>query len=382
MPPFIASQINNLPTKEERMMAKQLWNRSLPVAANVGIIEYNRVDAAKFKEKVDAKYGEAWWRRLEDLATGLNEAAGVIRGKVKGRELEGKVLNEGSGKGKEPGGKTVELPEGESKKSEMKKPNVTGGKANEPETITLAHLAETAALAAETEEGSPPPPPSPSSLASTNPLSALWYLLTAFFASGPPAASYLFVTLEAAIRHSSTTIHPLRIPAPPSFWTAAADWTQPRVGLTLILTLASSEKTTFAAFSRFSRSLNPPAPTADEMREKPTASLRKAVLRAKDDADRKRRTTVLGVNLRDVRYSELCEIYGKDAIEKEFVTFGRMFALGICPGEGAKLWLVGGGWGEVGTVWEGNERVGPGVGGWDEMDEFVRAFEGVVGVNV
>ena len=136
----------------------------------------------------------------------------------------------------------------------------------------------------------------------------------------------------------------------------------------------------FDAFARFSKSLGAPALKVSEMRKKTSASLRKAVIRAKVDAADKGRTTVLGVELRDVRYAQLCEEHGKE-IEKLFATFGRMFVLGVCP-EGAKLWLVGGEGDETGTVWEGNGKMGAGVGGWEEMDEFVRAFEGVAVAEV
>ena len=268
MPPFITSLINHLPTKEEGVIAKQLWNRSLPVAANVGIIEYNRVDVAKFKEEVGKKYGEGWWRRLEDLASGLNNAAGVIVGKKNngettkgnGKEVEGKVVEESSRKRKGPEMKTVELSEG-GDEPEMREPNKTGREAKEPKTKTLGHLAEAAAilvkpeLESETnfarstnaqgkEAQSKPdggvteaamsllslseiPADSPTTdfeaLAASNPLSALWYLIDRFFSKGHEAASYFFVTLEAAIRLDITTVHALNIPAPPAFWTDAAD---------------------------------------------------------------------------------------------------------------------------------------------------------------
>ena len=130
----------------------------------------------------------------------------------------------------------------------------------------------------------------------------------------------------------------------------------------------------FDAFARFSKSLGPPEATLDEMQTKPSASLRKAVLRAKADAREKQRTTVLGVNLRDGWYSRLYQRVGNEA-EKYYATFERMFVLGVCP-EGAKLWLVGGEWGETGTVGESNAKAGPAVGTWEEMDEFVAAFEG------
>lgn len=68
MPLFIARLIDGLPTAEERTDAKLLWNRSLPVAANVGIIEYNRVDGPVFREKMGNRYGEGWCRALENLA--------------------------------------------------------------------------------------------------------------------------------------------------------------------------------------------------------------------------------------------------------------------------------------------------------------------------
>lgn len=397
----------------------QLWNRSLPVCANVGVIEYNRVDAVNFKEKVGEKFGEGWWRRLEDLARELNEAAGVVVGKGKsggmirgkGKGIEGKALDEGSTKEKGPEIKNSESSTGSSKKSEMKKLNETARDVKEPEMNTLDQLAEAATLV-EMDEGSKTkttnstigegnetpakpedetteaamsllslaespadhPPNDPSALFVSNALSALWYLIDRFFSSGPSAASYFFVALEAAIRLDKTTIHPLHIPAPPAFWSDSADWSAPKVGLTLVLTLAASERDTFDAFARFSKSLGKPALRVEEMRKKGSASLRKAVLRAKDDAERKRRTTVLGVELRDLLYAQLCEVHGKD-IEKHFATFARMFVLGVCPG-GAKLWLVGGEWGETGTVWESNCKVGAAVGTWEEMDEFVRAFEG------
>ncbi len=127
--------------------------------------------------------------------------------------------------------------------------------------------------------------------------------------------------------------------------------------------------------------MGPPALSATEMRQTKPASLRKAVLCAKASARDKGRTTVLGVDLRDVGYSALCERYGREDIEARFATFGRMFVLGVCA-EGAKLWLVGGEWGEVSTVWESNGKVGAGVGTWEEMDEFVKAFEGVAVADV
>lgn len=421
MPSSITRLINNLPTTEERTAAKYLWNRSLPISANVGIIEYNRVDGAKFREKIGKRYGEGWWRRLEDLAGGLNEAAEVIVGKGKsggvgegkGKELEREPLDKASQDGKGLKVKNVEVPKETSKEHAEDTPSETGGKYKELETKTLNNLAEAAALVVKTEEESKTktatftpgegkeaqpkpdneateaalnllsisatpadkPTTSPETLATTNPLSALWYLIDRFFSSGPPAASYFFVALEATIRlDKPTVVHALNIPAPPAFWTDAADWKMPKVGMTLLLTLASSTKHMFDAFARFSKSLGKPGLQVEEMRQKHSASLRKAVIRAKADAVGKQRTTVLGVDLRDVRYSELCEVLGNE-VEKHFATFGRMFVLGICP-QGAKLWLVGGEWGETGTVWESNLKVGPAVGTWDEMDEFVRAFEG------
>ncbi|KAF6235461.1 hypothetical protein HO173_006144 [Letharia columbiana] len=414
MPASVTSLIDKLPTTGERIAAKRLWNRSLPVAANVGIVEYNRVDGEKFREKVAERVGEGWWRKVEELARGLNEAAGIIRGEEKsGGVVEGKVLQEGSMKGVGSEMKTSELPKEEGKKPEMINPDGTGGKSQEYETNTPDHLAESAALVVRTEEGretedakstlseSQEPQPKPddetteaamslltlsstpassatadaSALAASNPLSALWYLISRFFSSGHSAASYFFVALEAAIRHDSATVHALHIPAPPAFWTDAADWRVPKVGMTLLLTLAASDKAMFDAFARFSKSLGRPAPSVESMRTgRNSASLRKAVLRAKADAADKRRTTVLGVDLRDVRYGALCERHGRGVAE-HFATFARMFVLGVCPA-GAKLWLVGGPGGETATVWESNVKVGAGVGTWEEMDEFVRAFEG------
>ena len=149
--------------------------------------------------------------------------------------------------------------------------------------------------------------------------------------------------------------------------------------MALTLTLASSEKDAFDAFALFSKSLGRPTLRVEDMRKKNSASLRKAVLRAKDDASNKKRTTILGVDLRDLRYSQLCEQHGN--IEGHFATFARMFVLGVCP-EGAKLWLVGGEWGETATVWESNNKVGAALGTWEELDEFVRAFEGFAVANV
>ncbi len=130
MPSFIAHSINSLPTKEERNVAKQLWNPSLPVAANVGIIQYNRVDGEKFKERVSEKIDERWWKGLEDLARELNEAASALKGKGKsgemiegkGKEREGKAVDEGSQKGQGTEMKTVELSKEKSKEAETKIP--------------------------------------------------------------------------------------------------------------------------------------------------------------------------------------------------------------------------------------------------------------------
>lgn len=418
MPPFITGLINKLSTREERLRAMQLWNRSLPIAANVGIIEYNRVDEVNFKERVEAKFGEGWWRRLEDLVTELNEAAGVITGRVtsgevikgRGKELEGKAVNEGATEGKGPEMQTFGSSTGKGRESEIRNPNDTVRKGKEAETKTLEQLAKAATLI-EIEEESKTKPinstngeskipqtttsssaieaatrlPSPASsppptLIATNALSALWHLIDRFFSSGYPAASYIFVALEASIRLCTTTVHPLHIPAPPSFWTSSTDWHVPKTGMTLLLTLASSEKTMFDALAHFSKSLGKRAPTAEATRTASPASLRKAILRAKDEAMKKQRTTVLGVNLRDVLHAQLCEVHGK-RIEAHFATFARMFVLGVCP-EGAKLWLVGGEGGETATVWESNCKVGPAVGTWEEMDEFVRAFEGFAVVDV
>lgn len=416
MPSYIIMAINDNFTPEERLFTKQLWNPSLPISANVGIIEYNRVDGEKFKEQVGQKYGDGWWMSLEDLVGELNEAAEVIKGK--GKELHGETLNGDPAKGKGLEMKAVRSPEGNGQEPEIRNPHENGAMVQEPETKTLDHPAEAAVLVVETERElqtgaahpttaadkpvptnadheiieaalnllnlSAPLPssstPSSTILIANDPLSALWYVITVFFSHGPTVASYLFVALEAAIRRDSTTVHPLHIPTPPSYWATAVPWDSPKVGLTLILTLAASSKGKFGAFARFSKSLGTPALKAEEMRTTKSASLRKAVLRAKDDAEKKQRTTVLGVNLRDVLFTQLCEVHGKD-IEKYFATFGRMFVLGVCPG-GAKLWLVGGEGGETRTVWEGNGKMGQGVGSWEEMDEFVRGFEGFAVADV
>lgn len=417
MPGVVARLIDNLPTREERSVARRLWNRSLPVAANVGVIEFNRVEAGMFGERVAERYGEEWAGRVEGLKGRLNGGAGVVGGKGEGKGGEGGGVGgkEDLGKGDM---KWVEVPEGTGKESETRTPNEIGAKATKPETRILDHVAEAAALVVKIEKepeteaaestivrdkeahekpddeateaavslvslsDTPTNNPTndPESLAASNALSALWYLIDRFFSSGHEAASYFFVALEAAIRLEQTTVHALNIPAPPAFWTDAADWKVPKVGMALVLTLASSENNMFDAFARFSKSLGKPALSVEEMRKKNSASLRKAVLRAKDDALNKKRTTILGVDLRDLRYSQLCEQQGK-GVEKHFATFARRFVLGVCP-EGAKLWLVGGEWGETTTVWESNNKVGAAVGTWEEMDEFVRAFEGFAVPNV
>ena len=125
MPPSITTLANNLPTPEERQIAKQLWNPSLPIAANVGIIEYNRVDGAKFKEKVE----ERWWRVLEELAGELNVAAGLVRGEKQ----------------------TIESSGGQGKGSENKGVDESGKEAQELQTKTLGHLAQPVALLPKTE---------------------------------------------------------------------------------------------------------------------------------------------------------------------------------------------------------------------------------------
>ena len=405
MPASIINVVDSLPTIEEKIKARLLWNRSLPVSANVAIIEFNRVAGEVFRERV----GEDWWRNLEWFARELNVAAKIIRG-----EALDKVL----GEGKEPEMEKVGMSERRGKEPETQAHEETGGKAQETEIRTLDHLAEAAALPAQSGEvsattaaksatgkgkehesdsydeateaairllslsstSSVTPSPNPFTLASSNALSALWLLINRFFSAGPAAASYFFVALEAAIRANTTTIYNLNIPAPPSLWAGAVDWTVPKVGMTLLLTLASSKRNMFDAFARYSKTLGPGDVRVEEMRKKNSASLRKAVLIAKAHARDKGRTTVLGVGLRDVLYTQLCEVHGR-GIEKLFASFERMFVLGVCE-QGAKLWLVGEEGGQTGSLMESNERMGAGVGEWDELDEFVRDFEGVAVASV
>ena len=320
----------------------QLWNLSLPVAANVGILKYNRGAGPMFKERVD----EDWWKKLEGLATRLNEAAEVIVGKAKSEKVTERKRNE-------VGGETPETSKGKDKEPETRTSEESAGKdnylSNDPK-----------ALAAK-------------ALAASNPLSALWYRVDRFITLGDEAASYFMVALEAAVRIDSTTVHPLHIPAPPNFWSNSSnwvEWTTPGGGMALFLTLASSENGMFDAFAHFTRSLGEPLPNVQEMLDKPSKSLRKAVIRAKHDAKNRGRTTILGVDLRDLLYRRLLEMYGKDE-EKVYATFGRMFVLGISPGA-AKLWFAG----------PVEQTPGPEVGSWEQLDEFVRDFEGFAVTNV
>ena len=224
------------------------------------------------------------------------------------------------------------------------------------------------------------PHPDPFIVASSNPLSALWLITNRFFSAGPAAASYFMVALEAAVRINSVKVHALNIPAPQSLWAGAVDWTFPNAGMTLILTLASSKRNMFDAFARYSKSLGPGVMKVEEMRKKKSASLRKAILVAKADARDKGRTTVLGVRLRDVLYAQMCEVHGKE-IQRFFASFDRMVVLGVCM-EGAKMWLVGGEGGDTRSLKASNDGFGPELGVWDELDEFVRDFEGVAVANV
>lgn len=424
--PYSITQLlaHNLSSQAERITAAELWNPSLPTAANVGIVLYNRVSGAEFRRRSDGEGG--WWRGLEELRGVLNEAGGVVRGEGNGGAVGGDEEGRGKGKGLEK--ETSGLQTGRGGGFEDKSSSETDGKVGEPGAAATAAGPNSKPTKFTTEEGqvasrtksdddsateaamsllslssnqadnnnnltlSPP-----ALAASTNALSALWYLIDRFFSSGPSAASYFFVALEASIRHlhhdnndknntnTIMTVHPLHIPAPPSFWSDyAVPWTLPKTGMALILTLASPPHLAFDAFAHFSRSLggDQPGLSVSHMRIHPSTSLRLAVLRAKDAAVTKSRTTILGVNLRDVLHAQLCEVHGWKEIENVFATFARMFVLGVCPGGGAKLWLVGGESGDreegevVGSVWEGNGKVGSGVGTWEEMDEFVRAFEG------
>ncbi len=57
------------------------------------MIEYNRVDSAKFRKKV----GEGWWRTLDDLAKRLNKASELVGRKSNNergsKEFEKKALD-------------------------------------------------------------------------------------------------------------------------------------------------------------------------------------------------------------------------------------------------------------------------------------------------
>ena len=266
MPASITNLISNLPTREERIIAKQLWNPSLPVSANVGIIEYNLVDGVKFKEKVDEKYGESWSRRLEDLARELNEAARVVVGKGRGIAVvqgkgnggKGVALDEGSRKGKAPEKNAIELPKGQGGEFKNKYINETEVKDQE---VRVKTLAEAAALVAKTGDGpntkiaefttegeeakpnsdekateaamsllSPSSTPAdtstaepsaePSALAATNPLSALWYLIARFFSRAPqprPTSSLPSKPPSASTQRPSTrSTSPPRPPSGPT----------------------------------------------------------------------------------------------------------------------------------------------------------------------
>lgn len=379
----------------------------------MAIIEFNRVEEKLFRERV----GDAWWRNIEWFARELNMATRIIRG-----EDIDKVL----GEWKEPAMESVEVPERRGKEPETQTHNETGGnaqvsdirtpdplveaadpktqaheetagKAQEAETRTLDLLAEDATLRGQSYSideateaafrllslSSAPlvtPHSDPYMLASSNPLSALWLLTNRFFSAGPAASSYFLVALEAAIRIDSVEVHALNIPAPPSLWAGAVDWTFPKAGMTLLLTLAASKRNMFDAFAKYSKSLSPGDLRVEEMRKKKSASLRKAILVAKADARDKGRTTVLGVRLRDVLYTQLREVHGKD-IERFFATFERMVVLGVCK-EGAKMWLVGGEGCQWGSLKASNDAFGPELGVWDELDEFVRDFEGIAVANV
>ena len=425
--------IDSLPTIEEKIRARLIWNRSLPVAANVAIIEFNRVEEKLFKERV----GEGWWRNVEWFARELNMAARIIKGedvdKVLGEGEEPKMGKVGMSerRGKEPETETHDETGGNAQGSDIRTPDPlaeaaeaetqahdeTGVKAQEAETRRLDLLAEAATLRGQSGElsattaaksttgkgkdepdsddqateaalrllslsstASITPHPDPFILASSNPLSALWLITNRFFSAGPAAAAYFFVALEAAVRINSVVVHALNIPAPPSLWAGAVDWTVPKVGMTLLLTLASSKKNMFDVYARYSKSLGPRDMRVEEMRTKKSASLRKAILVAKADARDRGRTTVLGVRLRDVLYAQMCEVHGKD-IEKFFTSFERMVVLGVCK-EGAKMWLVGGEGGLTGSLMASNEGFGAQVGCWDELDEFVRDFEGVAVADV
>ena len=457
VPESIVPIIDSLPTIQERIRAPLIWNRSLPVSANVAMIEFNRVEEKLFRKRV----GGAWWRNIEWFARELNMAARVIKGEDLGKvlgewkepEIEKVGTSEETRTDDETGGKAQESdirtpappaeaaeaetqaheetgvkahesdirtqgPLAEAAEAEAQAHKETGVKAQEAETRTLDLLAEAATLHGQSGEvsattaaksatgkgkedepysidedteaafrllslSSAPlvtPHLDPYILASSNPLSALWLLTNRWFSAGPAAASYFWVALEAAVRIKSTVVHSLNIPAPPSLWAGAVDWTEPRVGMTLLLTLASSKSNMFDSFAKYSKSLGPRDMKVEKMREKKSASLTKAIKVAKADARDKGRTTVLGVRLRDVLYAQMCEVHGRE-IHRFFTSFDRMVVLGVCK-EGAKMWLVGGEGGQWRSLKASNDGFGAELGCWDELDEFVRDFEGVAVANV
>lgn len=120
-------------------MAKRLWNASLPVAANVGIIRYNRVDGARFRETVD----EGWWRALEGAGGGVERGGGcgpggwwwlVGKGTGKGLGFGGGLWMKKRvrGKGKAPETATGALHEGRGISE-------TGGKVREPQAAAVVN---------------------------------------------------------------------------------------------------------------------------------------------------------------------------------------------------------------------------------------------------
>ena len=168
MPDSIIPVIDSLPTIEEKIRARLIWNRSLPVAANVAIIEFNRVEEKLFRERV----GEEWWRNVAWLARELNMAARMIKG-----EDVDKVLNErkepemgkvgmSEWRGKQPETQTHDETRGKTQGSDIPTPGrlaeaaeaetqaheETGVKAQEAETRTLDLLAEAATLRGQSGE--------------------------------------------------------------------------------------------------------------------------------------------------------------------------------------------------------------------------------------
>lgn len=294
----------------------EIHDPKLPIAANVGVLEYGRLSTEAFVAKVPA----AWSQCVGDLAAKLNATAMVI------------ALQE-----------------------PVREPVLAPLEADTSRTLDADNILAAIWLMitvffSEGEEAA-----------------------SYFFVALEAMTMTTTVTSPALAKDWSATVARLNIPAPHNFWDEPS-WHSPRIVMSLILVLASPKSRMKSTMEMLSRSRGEPEPDIARMDTEPSMSLHQQYLAAKEEAEMAGKTTMFGVDLVDKGLIRLKE--EQPGSEKAHLSFRRMFIVGVCP-KGVKIWLAGGE-GRSDTLKEHNERQGHEMMEANEVEQFMLDFDRIV----